>query len=516
MDVKLSASAAPLVATGASNCYQSVSGLFAAMKKLSLAVLAILAVLAGIVLVRTARFTSRQLQVDPVQVIAIDRDAVAKRLAEAIRFQTVSFQAPVEPSVKEFDLFRAFLAGSFPQLHQRLTKEIVNAHSLLYTWTGKDARLKPVLLMAHMDVVPVDPANEKNWTRPPFSGDIADGYIWGRGAMDDKVSVLGILEAVEFLLSGDFQPQRTIYLAFGHDEEIGGANGAGKIAELLRGRGVELEFALDEGLNIVDGVIPGIAAPAALIGIAEKGYLSLELSAETAGGHSSSPPTETAIGIVSRALQRLQATPFPARLSAPTRRMLEFLGPEMTRTTRLTLANLWLFDPLIRKQLAASPLTNAAIRTTLAPTLFHAGVKENVLPTQASAVINLRILPGDTLAGVTEHVRATIEDPRVKIIQLPIRVEPSTVSDIEAAGFDVIHRSIRQIAPEVLVAPALLVAASDSRHYAGLTKNIYRFLPITLRPDDAKRYHGIDERISIQDYERCVRFYAQLIRNSSA
>jgi carboxypeptidase PM20D1 len=484
------------------------------MKKLSFTFLGILLFLSGVLVIRTARFTSRQLQVAPAQAIAVDRDGAARRLAEAIRFQTVSYQDPAEPSVREFDRFHAFLTRLFPRLHRRLTKENVNAHSLLYTWQGKEARLKPMLLMGHMDVVPVDAATEKHWTHPPFSGQIAGGYIWGRGTMDDKVSVLGILEAVEYLLSVDFQPQRTIYLAFGHDEEIGGANGAGKIAELLRGRSVELEFVLDEGMNIVDGVIPGIAAPAALVGIAEKGYLSLDLSVETAGGHSSIPPAETAIGIVSRALQKLEATLFPARLSGPTRQMLEFLGPEMAWAKRLALANLWLFDPLVRKQLADSPLTNAAIRTTLAPTLFHAGVKENVLPTQASAVVNLRILPGDTIAGATEHVRTTIDDPRVKITPLPIRVEPSAVSDIEVASFQLINQTIRQTIPNALVAPALLVAATDSRHYAGLTKNIYRFLPITLRSGDARRYHGIDERIALEDYERCVRFYAQLIRNS--
>ncbi len=492
----------------------SVSGRFGAMKKLSLALLGILAVLASIVLVRTASFTSRQLQVEPVQVIAIDRDAVAKRLAEAIRFQTVSFQDLAESSVREFDRLHAFLAKSFPRVHQQLTKQTVNDHSLLYTWNGKDARLKPMLLMGHMDVVPVDAPTERQWTHPPFAGQIADGYIWGRGAMDDKVSVLGILEAVEYLLTAGFQPQRTIYLVFGHDEEIGGHNGAAKIAELLRSRGVELEYVLDEGMNIVDGIIPGIAAPAALIGIAEKGYLSLELSVETTGGHSSIPPVDTAIGIISRALHRLEAAPFPGRLSGPTRQMLEFLGPEMAWAKRLALANLWLFELWVKKQLAASPLTNAAIRTTLAPTLFNAGVKENVLPTQARAVVNLRIYPGETIAGVTKHVRKAIDDPRMKITALPIRMAPSAVSDIEAASFQLIHRTIRQAVPEALVAPALLVAATDSRHYSALTKNIYRFLPITLRPDDARRYHGINERLSLQDYERCVRFYLQLIRNS--
>ena len=484
------------------------------MKRLSVTILGILGILVGIFLFRTARFTSRQLQVGPAQAIAIDRDGMLKRLSEAIRFKTISFQEPTDSSVAEFERFHAFLAKSFPTVHQQLTKETVNGHSLLYTWNGKDARLKPMLLMGHMDVVPVDAPTERQWTHPPFAGQIAEGYIWGRGTMDDKVSVLGILEAVEYILSAGFQPQRTLYLAFGHDEEIGGHNGAGKIAELLRSRGVELEYLLDEGMNIVDGIISGIAAPAALIGIAEKGYLSLELSVETVGGHSSIPPADTAIGIISRALQKLEAAPFPARLSGPTRRMLDFLGPEMAWAKRLPLANLWLFDPLVRKQLAASPLTNAVIRTTLAPTLFNAGMNEYSLPTQASAVVNLRILPGDTIAGVTEHVRQTIDDPRVKIAALPIRVEPSAVSDIEAASFQLIHRTIRQAIPEALVAPALLVAGTDSRHYAPLTKNIYRFLPITLRSEDARRYHGIDERVPLEDYARCVRFYAQLIRNS--
>ena len=484
------------------------------MRKLTPILLGVVCIFLGVIIVRTASFTSRQLQVEPAQAIAIDRDGMLKRLSEAIRFKTISFQDPSDAFPQEFVRLHLFLGKSFPRVHQQLTKQTVNGHSLLYTWNGKDARLKPMLLMGHIDVVPVDAPTEQQWTHSPFSGQIADGYIWGRGTMDDKVGVLGILEAVEYLLSAGFQPQRTIYLAFGHDEEIGGNGGAAKIAELLRARGIELEYVLDEGMNIVDGIIPGIAAPAALIGIAEKGYLSLELSVETAGGHSSIPPADTAIGIISRALLRLEATPFPSRLSGPTRRMLDFLGPEMAWAKRMPLANLWLFDPLVRNQLASSPLTNALVRTTLAPTLFNAGMNEYSLPTQASAVINLRILPGDTIAGITEHVRQTIDDPRVKIAAKPIRVEPSAVSDIEGASFQLIHRTIRQAIPEALVAPALLVAGTDSSHYASLTKNIYRFLPITLRSEDAKRYHGINERISLQDYERCVRFYLQLIRNS--
>jgi carboxypeptidase PM20D1 len=332
--------------------------------------------------------------------------------------------------------------------------------------------------------------------------------------MDDKAGVLGILEAVERLLSEDFRPKRTIFLAFGHDEELGGTNGAAKIAAILRQRNVELELVLDEGLNIFRGIIEGVTTPVALVGVAEKGYLSLKLSVQAAGGHSSIPPADGAITVLSRAMEKLAATPFPPRVSGATRQMLEFLGPEMVWSRKLALANLWLFEPVVTRQLAASPLTNAAIRTTIAPTIFTAGAQDTVLPTTATAVINLRVLPGDTIAGATDHVRKAIADPRVSITPASDHVEPSAVSEIDSASFKLLHRTIRQTAPDAIVAPSLLVAATDSRHYAGLTKNIFRFLPIALGPEDAKRYHGIDERISVEDYERCIRFYAQLIRNS--
>jgi carboxypeptidase PM20D1 len=484
------------------------------MKKMGLAVFAVFGIVIGVIAIRTLNFTSRQLNTQTAQAMSLNRQEIVRRLSEAIQYRTITGREPADPNRGEFERFHGFLVKSFGRVHQRLAKETIGGQSLLYTWKGKDSRLKPILLMAHMDVVPVDPATEASWHHPPFSGQVADGYIWGRGTMDDKGSVMAIMEAAENLLASGFEPQRTIYLAFGHDEEVGGNSGAANIAAALRSRGVELEFVLDEGLNILNGIISGVSSPVALIGIAEKGYLTIRLTVEGAGGHSSIPPADTAIGVMSRGLHKLQATPFSSQLNGPTRQMFEFLGPEMVWTRRLALANLWLFDPLVRKQLVSSPLTNAAIRTTLAPTIINAGVQENVLPTRAVATLNLRILPGETIAGTIEHVRKAIDDPKVQLSPLPVRMEPSSVSDIEAQSFKLLHRTIRQIAAETIVAPSLLVAATDSRHYAALTRNIYRFLPITLGPDDAKRYHGIDERISIDDYERCVRFYAQLIRNS--
>jgi carboxypeptidase PM20D1 len=483
------------------------------MNKLFGVLTLVAAVLGGALVIGVQRSVSRQIDLAPAAPMQIVVDAAAQRLSRAIRHRTVS---PLDTSSQpEFERFHAFLSESFPEVHRRLAGEIVNQHSLLYTWQGSRTELKPILLLAHMDVVPADADDSSRWRHPPFAGAIADGYVWGRGAMDDKGSLMASLEAIEWLLKQGYQPKRTIYLAFGHDEETGGHSGAAKIAAILTARKVQLEYVLDEGMNILSGIVDGVTAPVALIGVAEKGYLSIELSAHSQGGHSSIPPTENAIGRVSGALQRLEAEPFPATLRGPTRAMFDFLAPEMSWTKKLVFANLWLFEPLVVSQLAKAPLTNASLRTTLVPTIFNAGSKDNVLPTQARAVINLRIIPGESTAGAVEYVRKTIGDPKITLTPLPNPIEPSSVTDITSPSFNLLARTIRQTAPDAIIAPALLVGATDARHYAGLTQNVLRFLPITITAADTKRFHGIDERISIADYLRCIRFYAQLISNSA-
>lgn len=484
------------------------------MKKLSLALVIVVALMGTILIVRAATFTSRQIHTTPAANLMLNRQTALQRLAKAIQLPTVSLQSPSHASAQEFLGFHALLAKSFPGVHSQLTKESVNQYSLLYTWKGQDEGLKPILLMGHIDVVPVDPGSEKAWTYPPFAGNIAGGYIWGRGSIDDKVNVIAILEAVEHLLAEGFQPKRTIYLAFGHDEEIGGQQGAAKIAALLSERGVQFEFVLDEGSAIVDGIIPGVAAPIAMIGIGEKGYLTLRLTVSSPGGHSSLPPAESAIGILSRAIDKVERTRFPRRINDAVKEFFNFVGPELSWDKKVLLANLWLTEPWLERELAKSPLTDSMIRTTKATTIFNAGDKENVLPAQAQAVINFRLISGDTIEAVIARVREVIDDGRVTITPLPDPSEPSPISSVDADGFKVVHRTISQVAPQAIVAPFLTIAATDTRHYAKLTKHIYRFVPITFRPEDTKRIHGVDERISIEDYERCVRFYAQLIRNS--
>jgi len=474
-----------------------------------------LLILVSVVLIRTVGLTSIQVPVDPATVFAVDGQGVAEHLAAALQFQTISSEDSTDVRAEELIGLHEFLEQAFPRVHSTLTKELVGDYSLLYTWEGREGGLDPILLMAHMDVVPVDPGTEGDWAYPPFEGRIAEGYIWGRGAMDFKFAVTGILEAVEMLLGEGFQPRRTIHLAFGHDEEVGGQKGAALIADLLQSRGVELEYVLDEGQAITDGIVQSISEPVAFVGIAEKGFVSVELTAEGDGGHSSMPPPETAVGILSTAIHKLEQTQFPTRLEGPIRQMLDHLAPEMPFAMRMLLANLWLTGGLVERQFAATPATNATVRTTTAATMFEGSIKENVLPTQARAVVNFRILPGDSIAGVLEHVQQTIDDPRVQLRSLGrIVSEPSPISDTNSPAFEVLQRTIRHVFPGVLVAPGLVLAATDSRHFAELSRNIYRFTPMWVGPEDLDRIHGTNERLSVENYEQIVRFYVQLIINS--
>src|SRR5437870_7990002 len=390
----------------------AVAPLSRAMKKSLVALLVVLLVLAAVALERTFTFRSRQLQTAAVAVEPLDTAALAQRLAGALRFKTVSYQDSSQFDAREFDGFHRYLRATFPSLHAALKLEKVNGYGLLYEWTGSDPNLPPIILLAHQDVVPVEPGTESRWTEPPFGGTIAGGYVWGRGALDDKGSLVGILEAVEHLISVGAKPRRTVYLAFGYDEEIGGRRGAARIAALLATRNVRPEFVLDEGGALATGLIPGVAAPVALIGIAEKGYVTVELTAQAEGGHSSMPPKETAVGILAAGLTRLEHHQMPRAIRGPTADLFDFLGPEMPFGPRLVMANRWLFGGLLAAGFGATPQGNAMLRTTTAPTVLQAGVKENVLSSTARALVNFRILPGVGAGSVHAHVRRAVDESR--------------------------------------------------------------------------------------------------------
>jgi carboxypeptidase PM20D1 len=486
------------------------------MRKLILVLAASVLLLAGFMLTRAARYRGdRTAAAEPAPKISIP-DGAAERLAGSLRIATISHEDPAAFDPAAFQALHAYLQSSYPKVHAHLEREVVGGHSLLYTWRGSDPSLPALLLAGHLDVVPVEPGTEGKWREPPFDGRVAGGFIWGRGAIDNKSAVVGTLEAVEMLVGEGFQPARTVLLAYGHDEEVGGTRGARGIATLLKTRGTRLETVLDEGGVIGQGILPGLSAPVALVGVAEKGFLSVELSARTAGGHSSLPPPQSAIGLVSAAIARLEAHPLPARLEGPTRRLFDRVGPHFPFAQRLVFANLWLTRPLVTRRLAGSPATNAMVRTTTAVTVFQAGTKDNVLPSYARAVVNFRILPGDSQAAVLEHVRRAIDDRRIEVEATgAFSAEPSSVSSSDSEGFRAIERAIRSVAPDAIVAPYLVVVVTDARYYAGLSRDVYRFLPLRMAAPDLDRIHGINERISVPNYEDAIRTYRQLIVNAA-
>lgn len=444
----------------------------------------------------------------------VDRAAAAERLAEILRYPTLSWPEPERFDREAFLGLQDALKRAFPRVHASLSRESVGDLSLLYCWPGSDPALLPVLLMAHQDVVPVAPGTEGDWTHPPFGGEISGGYIWGRGALDVKSALTGILEAVETLLGEGFRPVRTVYFAFGHDEEVGGRRGNARIAALLTERGIRLEYVLDEGGQIAEGIVPGLEGAAAFVGIAEKGFVNIDLIVRGSAGHSSMPPQEPAAAVLGRALARLADSPFPVRLDF-TARMFSHLGRRLSFGRRFLFSNLWLFAPVVSRLLSQTPKMNASLRTTVAPTLLKGGIKENVLPAEVSATLNVRIIPGDSISGAVEGIRQRIGDSRVQVVPRPGGSEPSAVSSVDSTAWKTVRDTILEVAGDVSVAPFLVVGATDSRYFAPLSQNVFRFLCNRLGPEDLKRIHGTDERISVDNYAEAVTFYYRLLVNTN-
>ncbi|MFZ5733851.1 MAG: M20 family peptidase [Pseudomonadota bacterium] len=486
------------------------------LRSIVLATLAVVIVLGAVVAFRTLTMTSRQLQVAPLPPIAIDAQTAAERLGAAIRFPTISNLLNPEQSADAFRGMHAHMQASFPAFHAATKRETIGNYGLLYAWQGSDPAARPIALLAHQDVVPIAPGTEGDWQAPPFGGVVRDGFIWGRGSWDDKGGLFAILEAAEMLAKQGFRPKRTIYFAFGHDEEVGGHRGAKAIAELFKSRGIKLEYVFDEGMLIAEGVLKGMDKPMALIGVAEKGFVTLTLNATATPGHSSLPPRETAIGIMSAALARLEDKRMPAEIRGASREMFETIAPEMRLLNRIILSNLWLFEPVLKRELEKTPAAQASMRTTTALTVFNAGNQENVLPGQASATVNFRLLPGDTEAGVIDHVRKVIGNAKVAIQPSPGNSEPPPVSTTRSAGYQALNKTLREVFPDAVVAPTLMLAATDSRHYAGVADNIFRFLPVRAKNDDLSRFHGTNERISIDNYLEMIRFYRRFLETAAA
>ncbi len=471
--------------------------------------------LLAVLLFNALRLTSKQMtDITPASVIPFS-DSIVQHFADAIKIKTVSNGDSSKMDSVEFEKFIAFVERTYPLVHSKLKHERVNTYGLLFEWKGRDLSLLPTMMIGHYDVVPMIKGTEKLWQHEPFSGAIDSGFIYGRGTIDDKLTVIGILESVEYLLKQNFQPERTMYLGFGFDEEVSGNNGAKKIAALLESRKIQLEYVLDEGGVIKSEGLSGLDKPIALIGVAEKGYTTLQLSVTSASGHSSMPPPQTSIGILAEAIDKLEKKPFPAHFEGGADLLQDYLAPEMPFGLKIAMGNRWLLKSVIMSKLASTNAGNAMIRTTTAPTVISAGVKDNVLPINATAKVNFRILPGETSESVLAYVTKVVDNKQVKIEHVNGSVnDPTSISDTASFGFRNIHRTVKRCFPNAIVSPYLCLGGTDVRNYKNVSKNQFRFQPLRVSEEDLGRIHGTNECISTESFKDFVRFYIELMKGS--
>ncbi|MEM6276227.1 MAG: M20/M25/M40 family metallo-hydrolase [Pseudomonadota bacterium] len=447
-----------------------------------------------------------------VALVDVDADAVAARLSAALQFRTISDSDYSAVEYAEYDAFLEWLTRTYPAVHASMEREFIN-RTPIYRWPGVDPSLPPVLFTGHYDVVPVPAETLPNWDVDPWAGEIRDGFIWGRGALDDKQSVIGLLEAAEAMIADGVQPSRDIWFIFGEDEEVGGQRGAVAATELLQSRGQRFAWMLDEGSMIFDGVLPGLPAPVASINVAEKGYLTLDLIAQGQSGHSSLPPSETAVGVLAKAIAALEDSPVPGGLEGTTRTFFDGIAPEFGFVNRMLFANQWLFKGLLETELSKANTTNALLRTTTAPTMLRGSPQENVLAAEAVATVNFRIHPRDTMIDIISHVEAVIDDPRVRVVAREHGRDASPVSSSETAGYAAIRAATVAVYDEVIVVPGLTIAATDVRHYGVLADDAYRFVPLLFGPSDVARLHGDNERVGVAEMAKLVQAYRAIFEN---
>ncbi len=435
----------------------------------------------------------------------------ADQLSELITYRTVYSSSRDQIELEQFTGFIDALERLYPAVHSALSREFVNGHALLFKWAGTraDAGAKPVVLMAHYDVVPVDARDD--WTHPGFSG-IQDGeYVWGRGALDDKGAVVVILAAIESLLDQGFTPAHDIYLSFGNNEETAG-DSAVAAATLLNERGVQPWMVLDEGGAVAEKAFPGLSVPAAVIGVAEKGILELEMLTRSAGGHASTPPRMGATARLAQAIMALEENPFPSSMPAPIVEMLRRIGSHSSFALRLVTANMWAFKPLVKQAFSmVGDETRALTRTTVAITQLEGSKASNVLASTARATANIRIAVGETVTGVVQAVRDIIDDPSVELTVLSGH-NPSPISGFDSEQFELLTRCVAASYPQAMVTPYVQTGATDSRNFTGICPAVYRFSPLLMDDVDRASLHAVNEKVRISSLGAGVVFYRELIQ----
>ncbi len=484
--------------------------------KIALGVVAIVAVLAAIVVVRTLTFKPpAAVDISAVKLAAappIDQAAAALHLSQAVQIRTVSNQDKADNQWAEWDRLHAWLGLTYPAAHAAMTREILPNKALVYTWTGSDPALKPIVLMAHQDVVPITPGTEKDWKHDPFGGEIAEGAVWGRGSIDDKGSLVAIFEGLEALAKSGFQPKRTVIVVSGQDEEAGGS-GARAAAALLKSRGVQAEWVLDEGSAAINDH-PITGKPAAVIGIAEKGYATLRVTARASGGHSSAPPKETGVAVLAKAITAITDNQFPLELKGPGMQMVQTLGADSSFVTRMAIANPWLFGPILKNTFAKTGTGAALLHTTIAPTMLKGSPKENVLPQDATAWINYRIAPGQTPDDVMARAREATKGLKVELAWDRPPEVPSPISSTTSEGWKLLS-ALASDGGKLPVAPGLVTAGTDSRYMSPITSDIYRYQALLGSMNTFGMIHGTNEHMTVENLARMTTFYARLVASAA-
>ena len=470
-------------------------------------IIGIICAFLAVILVRAAKFTPKAQPNLTGEIENFDKDAAINALATLVRCKTVSNVDHSLEDDTEFEKLIASLPSLYPRVFDVCSVQTLPDRALLFRWPGKK-QADPTVLMAHYDVVPVD---ESKWDKPPFAAIIEDGVMWGRGTLDTKVTMNGVLSAANHLIAKGFRPENDIFFAFSGGEEVNG-KGAVNIVNYFETHDIHPALVVDEGGAVVQNVFPGVKEPCGLIGIAEKGMMNVEYKTLSGGGHASSPPPNTPVDTLAKAILRVKEHPFQMHLTKPAAEMFDTLGRHSSFALKILFANLWCFKPVLDLycKLCGGEI-NALVRTTTAFTMMEGSTARNVIPPEASIVSNMRLNPADSVASALAYLRKTVANGKVEVNILE-SFEPSPISETGCSAWDKVASAVANTWEGCIVSPYLMVQCSDSRHYGKISNHVYRFSAADLTAEERKTIHGNNERIRLETVCKAVEFYIRLMK----